>query len=252
MESPAIGSPVSSAWFLAPPSRLKKECATACLQAVLLLLGKSTACKQTVAHIVGELTFFQRAAKEPVEATISRCPMRDQGSTSTTRTHVCGNCQACCTHLAIPAGDVGPGIKPAGVPCPNITVAGCRIYGCRPMTCANFACSWLDDSAWPESWRPDRSGLFCLREEIEPGTPAAAVYELRPNALQTPVAAEILTELKRTTVVVAIINARQQRRKLLGNWVVSPPQPTVPAPHFVGRSRTKPKSDSVRAPRTGE
>ena len=48
-----------------PGSRLKKECATACLQAVLLLLGKSTACKQAVAHIVDELAVFQRAANKP-------------------------------------------------------------------------------------------------------------------------------------------------------------------------------------------
>ena len=44
-------------------SPLKKECATACLQAVLLLLGKSTACKQAVAHIVDELPLFQRAPR---------------------------------------------------------------------------------------------------------------------------------------------------------------------------------------------
>ena len=188
--------------------------------------------------------------------------MRDQCSTSTTRNHVCGNCQACCTHLSIPAGDVGPGIKPAGVPCPNITPAGCRIYGCRPKTCVNFACAWLDDTDWLENWRPDRSGLFCLREEIEPGTPAAAVYELRPNALQTPVAVQILTELKRTTVVAAIINARRQRRKLLGNWVVSPPQPTSPLhtssaargrkPSQIHPGRPAPASDGHprRTPRT--
>jgi hypothetical protein len=64
---------------------LKKECATACLQAVLLLLGKSTACKQAheftsrrrpmrklllgkstackqaVALIVDKMALFQRA-----------------------------------------------------------------------------------------------------------------------------------------------------------------------------------------------
>ena len=178
--------------------------------------------------------------------------MRDHGSTNTTRTHVCENCSACCTHLSIPVGDVGPGIKPAGIPCPNLTAAGCRIYGRRPKTCVDFACAWLDDTDWAASWRPDRSGLFCLRAEIEPGIPAAAVYELWPNALQPPVAAEILTELKRTTMVIALINAQQQRQKLLGNWVASPSQPTVPTPHFVGRSRAKAKLDSARVPLADE
>ena len=41
---------------------LMKERATACLQAVLLLLGKSTACLQAVAHIVDDLAVFQRVA----------------------------------------------------------------------------------------------------------------------------------------------------------------------------------------------
>jgi Fe-S-cluster containining protein len=194
-------------------------------------------------------TIFQQAA---MAAIMPRRPMRDYDSTSTTRAHVCGACRACCTHLVIPAGDVGPGMKPAGIPCPNITAAGCRIYGRRPKTCVNFTCAWLDDTDWPEGWRPDHSGLLCLRALIEPGTPAAAVYELRPDALQLPVAAEILNELKRTTTVVAIINVQQERKKLLGNWVASPPEPAVPAPHFVGRSRTKAKSDSAGVPRAGE
>jgi len=46
-------------------SPLKKECATACLQAVLLLLGRNTVCKQAVAHIVDEWTIFRRAARSP-------------------------------------------------------------------------------------------------------------------------------------------------------------------------------------------
>jgi hypothetical protein len=42
-------------------SPLKKECATACLQAVLLLLGRSIACKQAVAHIMDKLAVFRPA-----------------------------------------------------------------------------------------------------------------------------------------------------------------------------------------------
>ena len=174
-----------------------------------------------------------------------RCPMRDRSSTDTTSANTCGDCSACCTHLLIPAGDVGPGRKPAGIPCRNSTAAGCRVYGRRPKTCVDFACAWLADTNWPESWRPDHSGLLCLRAEIEPGIPAAAVYELRPGALQPTVAAEILTELKHTTMVIAIINIQQQRDRLFGNWVTSPSHPAVPAPHFAGRSRTKAKPDSA-------
>ena len=178
--------------------------------------------------------------------------MRYDASIDATQAHVCGACNACCTHLSIPAGEVGPGIKPAGVPCPNVTPAGCRIYGRRPKTCVNFSCAWLDDTDWPESWRSDHSGLFCLKADIEPGTPAAAVYELWPDALQTPVAAAILTELQRTTMVIAIINVHQERERLSGNWVASPPEPAVPAPHFIRRSQTKDRSASARVPHGGE
>ena len=44
-------------------SPVKEERATACLQAVLLLLGKSTACLQAVARIVDGLVSCQRAAR---------------------------------------------------------------------------------------------------------------------------------------------------------------------------------------------
>jgi hypothetical protein len=178
--------------------------------------------------------------------------MRDDASIDVAQAHVCGACSACCTQLSIPAGEVGPGMKPAGVPCPNVTPAGCRIYGRRPTTCVNFTCAWLDDTDWSASWRPDHSGLFCLRAELEPGIPAAAVYELWPESLQTPVAAGILAELQRTTMVVAIINTHQERTKLTGNWVASPPEPAVPAPHFLGRSLAKDRSASARIPHGGE
>ena len=181
-----------------------------------------------------------------------RCPMRDNASIDATQAHECGTCNTCCTHLSISAGEVGPGMKPAGVPCPNLAPCGCRIYGRRPGTCVNFTCAWLDDTDWLQSWRPDHSGLFCLRADIEPGIPAAAVYELWPDSLQTPVAEEILAELQRTTMVVAIINMHQERKKLLGSWVASPPEPAVPAPHFVRRSRTKGRSDSARVRLRGE
>jgi hypothetical protein len=176
----------------------------------------------------------------------------NRGLTKTTQVHACGNCAACCTHLLIPAGDVGPGAKPAGVRCVNLTSAGCRIYGCRPETCVKFSCAWLGDTEWPESWRPERSELLCLRAEIEKDRPAAAIYELEPDALQSSIAADILSELKRTTTVVAVIDAQQERRKLQGNWVASPAQPAVPAPHFVRRLHTKGKSDSVLIRQAGE
>ncbi len=94
----------------------------------------------------------------------------------------CGGCSACCVVLPIPAGEVGPGPKAAGAPCPHLCVAGCAIYASRPALCAKFRCAWLADPSWPETWRPDRSGLLCLREKLEGGVPAAVVYEIVPGA----------------------------------------------------------------------
>lgn len=163
-------------------------------------------------------------------------------------TRQCRPCAACCNHLAIPAGEVGPGSKPAGVACPQLADCGCRIYGRRPRLCANFRCAWLADRSWPEEWRADRCGLMCLREEIEAGLPAAAVYELRPGALGGPSAEEIIEELKRTTAVIAIIDSRQQRRRELGHLGVHLGEPPVRRPHFLG---PRPRNPSAARRDTG-
>ena len=46
-------------------SPLTRECATACLQAVLFLLGGRTACKQAVARILDELAIFSGLPEAP-------------------------------------------------------------------------------------------------------------------------------------------------------------------------------------------
>ena len=83
-----------------PSSRLKKPCATACLQAVLLLLGMSTACKQAVAHTVDDLTVLQEAA---ADGTLGLMPSISPGSTV-------GKCQKC-----IPGHQSRIAFHPAGV-----------------------------------------------------------------------------------------------------------------------------------------
>ena len=145
----------------------------------------------------------------------------------------CRDCSACCSHLAIPAGEVGPGRKPAGMVCPRHGPNGCRIYGQRPKLCRDFQCTWLSDASWPAEWRPHRLGLLCIREEIDVNLPAAAVFEIRPGALQKSTAVEILEELQRTTAVIAIVDSQEQRRHLLGKWSVETAEPGVRTPHFL-------------------
>ncbi len=84
--------------------------------------------------------------------------------------------------------------------------------------CRKFKCVWLADTSWHESWRPDLSGLLCLREWIDEQVPAAIVYELRDGAIGSPAAVEILAELCRTTVSVTVIGRDGSRQRLVGTW----------------------------------
>lgn len=128
----------------------------------------------------------------------------------------CLPCAACCVRLPIPAGAVGPEAKPAGVRCPRLGPAGCAAYAVRPGLCADFRCAWLADASWPEAWRPDCSGLLCLRERVGGSLPAAAVYELYPGALLRREGARIVEELRKSTAVLVTIDVRARRRRLVG------------------------------------
>ncbi|NQT41047.1 MAG: hypothetical protein HQ581_26380 [Planctomycetes bacterium] len=156
-------------------------------------------------------------------------PQQQQGAVPKRQ---CGACTACCVHLPIPAGQIGPEEKPSGRRCPQLCQTGCGIYLLRPKMCVDFRCTWLSDPTWPEPLRPDRSGLLCLRETLADGIPAALVYEMRTGVLQTPEAVEILAELQRTTAVVVIIDAGQHRRQLTGTWQAEPQQP-IRQPRFI-------------------
>ena len=147
---------------------------------------------------------------------------------------------ACCIRLPIPAGEVGPERKPPGVTCPRLSASGCQIYARRPKLCVDFQCTWLADASWPEPWRPDRSGVMCLRETIDDDMPAAAVYEVRRGALDEPIVAEIIEELKRTTAVIALIDREQERRCLLGHLGIPTAKTTVRKPHFLVERRKRP------------
>jgi len=144
----------------------------------------------------------------------------------------CGACTACCTHLPMPEGVVIPGAKPAGVACPYVEALGCRNYARRPRICAEFHCAWLRDTTWPGSWRPDRSGLLCLRETLEEDLPAAAVYEILPGALERPGAAAILDVLRECTDMTVVIEYGRQQRRVLGKWAAHAPAVGT-SPHYV-------------------
>ncbi len=145
----------------------------------------------------------------------------------------CGNCHACCIHLPIPAGEVCANAKPAGVVCQRLADHGCQIYQSRPTTCRQFMCVWATEPSWPLDWRPERSGLLCLCEEIEQGISAALVYELERGAIERATTEPILEKLKESTVLVALVNSQRQRRLLRGHQWVDLDEHEVGRPHFL-------------------
>jgi len=128
----------------------------------------------------------------------------------------CGGCTVCCIHLPIPAGKVAPYAKMTGVECPHLRESGCTIYAHQPRLCADFRCAWLADEVWPGAWRPDRSGLLCLRETLRDGRRGSLIYETRPAALQASPAAEIIDELRRTTAFVIVVDWDGKRERFEG------------------------------------
>lgn len=147
--------------------------------------------------------------------------------------HICGDCHACCIHLPISENEVCTNAKPAGVKCPHLADHGCQIYSSRPSSCRQFQCVWLTETSWPIAWRPEQSGLLCLREEIDNGVSAALVYEIEAGALARPTTEPILASLAESTAVVALVNDLGQRRLLRGREWVDEGTHTVRRPHFL-------------------
>ena len=150
-----------------------------------------------------------------------------------TAEHGCGDCRACCVHLPIAAGEVCDNAKPAGVDCPHLADKGCGIYQQRPESCRRFRCVWHMEPSWPQTWRPERSGLLCLREEIDDGLSAALVYEIERDAIARPTTKSILAKLQESTAVVALVNLQRQRQLLHGRQWAEPAEPVVRRPHFL-------------------
>jgi len=102
--------------------------------------------------------------------------------------------------------------KPAGLACPKLCQSGCSIYQQRPKLCKEFECTWLANKDWPEAWRPDRSGLFCLQEEVARDIRIGLIYELETEALGTDLAEEIIGTLLARSVAVVLVDRHGHRR----------------------------------------
>jgi hypothetical protein len=98
---------------------------------------------------------------------------------------------------------------------------GCRGYRQRSTVCSEFRCTWLSDDSWPRHWRPDHSGLLCLREKIHDGRVAAVVYETAAGALESPNSKAIIEALRATTDIVVTVDGQQNRQRIDGSQPAS-------------------------------
>lgn len=117
-------------------------------------------------------------------------------------TRTCGNCQVCCTLLAVPGMN-----KPERTRCERLCRDGCGDYGARPEDCQGYSCSWLLDPEVPASWRPDRLGVVfdtALEEALVPmarGLPWVVAREVSPGSFLTPKAKKAIHAVSGSAVV---------------------------------------------------
>ncbi len=75
----------------------------------------------------------------------------------------CGDCTVCCHSLKVVELE-----KPAGIYCLHcLPGKGCGIYETRFETCRTFLCGYRQVPQLDEKWRPDRSGILMMMQDVE-------------------------------------------------------------------------------------
>ena len=75
----------------------------------------------------------------------------------------CGDCTVCCHSLRVIELD-----KPAGIYCQHcVPGKGCGIYETRFDICRTFLCGWRQVPQLGDAWRPDRSGILIMMQEVD-------------------------------------------------------------------------------------
>ena len=75
----------------------------------------------------------------------------------------CGECTVCCHSLLVKELN-----KPAGIYCEHcVEGKGCAIYETRFQICRTFLCGWRQVPQLGEPWRPDRSGILIMMQDVE-------------------------------------------------------------------------------------
>lgn len=84
----------------------------------------------------------------------------------------CGDCNLCCTLMAVEMQPLADETKPDRTPCKHLCKKGCGVYENKPDACTGFFCWWLILAAdederlrMPAEWRPDRIGAVTNMNE---------------------------------------------------------------------------------------
>lgn len=108
----------------------------------------------------------------------------------------CGECQACCTVLAVPEVS-----KPLWQPCQHVCATGCSIYDKRPKPCESYECLWRSGHFGSDEHRPDKLGVVL---EVQPDTKLGsmiAAREAAPGGFKNQKAKYILEQIARGLIV---------------------------------------------------
>lgn len=129
------------------------------------------------------------------------------------RVRSCGECDACCTRLAV------PGVTEEGCHCEHrADGGGCAIYADRPMVCRAYACVWIVAglAGLPElreDERPDRVGLVVTAPQKVKGCWLIRAVETRPGALEETGALRLRARMRRDGW--AVVPVRYEQRGIL-------------------------------------
>ena len=111
------------------------------------------------------------------------------------RPRKCGECRVCC--FVFPLLD-----KPERCWCRHVTGEGCGCYEDRPAVCRNYRCAYLKEKAFPDSWRPDRSGVIITRRGSFRGHPVLYLSAVWDGALERAQGERIVSVLSGTNAIV--------------------------------------------------
>lgn len=180
---------------------------------------------------------YGRRRETSVEKKPARVPLemvRSQEVFKADPSRSCGECQACCTVLAV--RNLG---KPFYVRCEHQKGGRCDCYATRPEECVAYVCSYLSGGLPPEEGnRPDKLGVL-FNVEIDESLAHVSlwwitVYETRENGAgnilgehlnMRPEVADLLVGLCRRAPWIQGIRLIPWNRRVGVRFAIKPPYP---------------------------